>query len=90
MIGCAGLNRDTDRPERAENALTAVRRDWRGRGIASHLKRRTLQWAAANGLRELYTWTQAGNSRMRALNEHLGYVTTQSSITVSRALPLVP
>ena len=46
VIGCAGLTRDTDRPERAENALTAVRRDWRGRGIASHLKRRTLQWAA--------------------------------------------
>ena len=26
VIGCAGLNRDTDLPERAENALTAVRR----------------------------------------------------------------
>ena len=50
VIGCAGLNRDTDRPERAENALTAVRRTWRGRGIASHLKRRTLHWAALNGL----------------------------------------
>lgn len=50
VIGCAGLNLDTDRPERGENALTAVLRDWRGRGIASHLKRRTLQWAAANGV----------------------------------------
>jgi mycothiol synthase len=89
VIGCAGLNRDTDRPERAENALTAVRRDRRGRGIASHLKRRTLQWAAANGLRELYTWTQAGNSPMLRLNERLGYVTGQTSITVSRPLPLV-
>jgi mycothiol synthase len=89
VIGCAGLNRDTDRPERGENALTAVRRDWRGHGIASHLKRRTLHWGAANGLRELYTWTQAGNSPMLSLNEHLGYVTGQTSITVSRALPLV-
>jgi mycothiol synthase len=88
VIGCAGLERDPDRPERGENALTAVRRDWRGRGIASHLKRRTLQWAADNGMAELYTWTQAGNSSMRRLNEHLGYVTTQTSITVSRALPL--
>lgn len=88
VIGCAGLNRDADRPERAENALTAVGRPWRGRGVASHLKRRTLHWAALNGLEEVYTWTQAGNASMLRLNEHLGYVTTQNSITVSRALPL--
>ena len=88
VIGCAGLNRDTDRPERAENALTGVRRAWRGRGIASHLKRRTLHWAALNGLEEIYTWTQAGNSSMLRLNEHLGYVTTRNGVTVSRALPL--
>jgi mycothiol synthase len=88
VIGCAGLDRDTDRPERGENALTAVRRDWRGLGIASHLKRRTLRWAAANGLAELYTWTQAGNASMLRLNEYLGYVVGQTSITVSRPLPL--
>ncbi len=88
VIGCAGLDRDTDRPDRGENALTAVRRDWRGRGVASHLKRRTLRWAAENGLTELYTWTQAGNTSMLRLNEHLGYVTGKTSITVSRPLPL--
>jgi len=88
VIGCAGLDRDTDRPERGENALTAVRRDWRGRGIASHLKRRTLRWAAEHGVTELYTWTQAGNTSMLRLNEHLGYVTGLTSITVSRHLPL--
>ena len=88
VIGCAGLHRDTDRPERAENALTAVRRPWRGRGIAAHLKRRTLHWAATAGLEEVYTWTQAGNTPMLRLNEHLGYVTTREGVTVSRPLPL--
>jgi mycothiol synthase len=88
VIGCAGLHRDTDRPERGENALTAVRRDWRGRGIASHLKRLTLQWAADHSLSELYTWTQARNESMLRLNEHLGYVTGRTSITMSRWLPL--
>jgi GNAT superfamily N-acetyltransferase len=88
VIGCAGLNPDTDRPERAENALTAVRRAWRGHGIALHLKRRTLHWAALNGMEEIYTWTQAGNTPMRRLNERLGYITTRSSATVSRTLPL--
>lgn len=88
VIGCAGLNRDTDLPRRAENALTAVSRSRRGQGIAAHLKRRTLHWAALNGLAEVYTWTQVGNVSMRRLNEKLGYVTTRTSITVSRSLPL--
>jgi len=88
VIGCAGLFRDTDRADRAENALTAVRRDWRGRGIASHLKRRTLLWAADQGLTEIYTWTQARNASMLRLNEHLGYITGKTSITLTRPLPL--
>jgi GNAT superfamily N-acetyltransferase len=90
VVGCAGLNRDADRPERAENSLTAVSRAWRGRGLASHLKRRTLHWAAHNGLEEIYTWTQAGNTSMLRLNEYLGYVTSRTSITLSRAVPLTP
>ena len=88
VIGCAGLLLDTDEPGRAENALTAVRRDWRGRGIAIHLKLRALEWAAAHDVDEVYTWTQDGNVAMRTLNERLGYTTSRTSITVSRALPL--
>ena len=88
VIGCAGLHLDTDRPERAENSLTAVRRTWRGRGLAAHLKRRTLHWAATHGIQEVYTWTQAGNTSMLRLNRHLGYVDGSVSITVSRPLPL--
>jgi mycothiol synthase len=88
VIGCAGLHLDDDRPERAENALTAVRRDWRGRGVAAHLKRLTLRWAADHGVTEVYTWTQARNESMLRLNEHLGYVLGQTSITLTRPLPL--
>jgi mycothiol synthase len=90
VIGCAGLHRDTDQPHRAENALTAVRRAWRGRGVAAHLKRRTLHWAASQGLEEIYTWTQARNASMLRLNEHLGYATTRNSITVSGRYPSRP
>lgn len=88
VIGCAGLHLDPDRPERAENALTAVRREWRGRGVASYLKRLTLRWAAEHGVSEVYTWTQARNESMIRLNEHLGYAAGQTSITLSRPLPL--
>lgn len=87
IIGTAGLQRDADQPERAENALTAVLRSWRGRGIASALKRTTLAFAAANGIREVYTWTQLGNAHMRGLNDRLGYVERDVSISVRDALP---
>jgi mycothiol synthase len=88
VVGCAGLVRDDDRPDRAENALTAVRRDWRGRGIARALKEQTIAWAAERGLREIYTWTQTGNENMRAVNERLGYVTRDTTISVRGRLPL--
>lgn len=88
VVGTAGLMRDDDRSDRAENALTAVRRDRRGRGIASALKRHALAFAAANGVREVYTWTQRGNADMRRLNEHLGYATRTESISVRATLPL--
>jgi len=88
VVGCAGLELDADRPDRAENALTAVSRGWRGTGLAANLKRRTLHWAATHGVREVYTWTQAGNTAMIRLNERLGYVPGQTSVTVSRDLPM--
>jgi GNAT superfamily N-acetyltransferase len=88
VIGCAGLHRDADRPERAENSLTAVSRAWRGQGLAIHLKLRTLAWASAQAVSEIYTWTQARNAPMIALNRHLGYVDRSVSITVARHLPL--
>ena len=86
VVGCAGLDRDVDSPTRAENGLTAVRRDWRGRGLAVHLKLRTLAWAAEHGIDEVYTWTQDGNAAMRALNTRLGYATTRTGIQLSRRL----
>lgn len=88
IVGCAGLMRDDDRPDRAENSLTAVRRDWRGRGLARALKETAIAWGSAHGLREIYTWTQTGNEGMRTVNEKLGYVTRDVSISVRAPLPL--
>jgi mycothiol synthase len=82
VVGCAGLMLDPDRPDRAEHSLTAVRRDRRGRGVAKALKQATIAWAAENGVRELYTWTQRGNEPMQRLNERLGYVVRSRCWTV--------
>jgi mycothiol synthase len=88
LVGMAGLIHDDDRPDRAENSLSAVRRDWRRRGTASLLKRTVLAWAARNGVREVYTWTQNGNAAMRLVNERLGYETRSVAIRVRGPLLL--
>ncbi len=88
LVGMAGLLDDDDHPERAENLLTAVRRDLRGRGIARALKRHTLRCAADRGLTEVYTWTQTGNEAMQRLNRSLGYVDRDVVVSVRAPLPL--
>jgi mycothiol synthase len=87
IVGYSGLIRH-DNPGTAEDGLTVVRRDWRGRGLASALKRRELAWAAANGFRQIVTWTQRGNEGMRRLNEQLGYEYRSESVTMVAPLPL--
>jgi len=52
------------------------------------VKQAVIAWASANGLTELYTWTQEGNDNMRAVNERLGYVTRDVSVTLRAPLPL--
>jgi GNAT superfamily N-acetyltransferase len=71
-----------------EDGLTVVRRDRRGRGVAHALKRMELVWAAANGNREVVTRTQQGNEAMRRVNERLGYVYRDESVTMLAPLPL--
>ena len=88
VVGVAGI---ADRPARngsAENNLTAVRADLRGRGIATALKLTVVAWAAEHGYRELTTWTQEGNDRMQAVNDRAGYRPGHVSITVRG--PLLP
>ena len=43
-------------------------------------------WAAEHGYRELITYTQEGNKRMRAINEKLGYRERPAWILVRRAV----
>ena len=53
--------------------LTAVRRSWRGRGVARALKHTQLAWAKERGYRRLRTANEERNEPIRRLSAELGY-----------------
>ena len=57
----------------AFNSLTAVRRSWRHRGVASAIKAAQIGAAKEAGLAGLTTFSERRNVPMRTLNEKLGY-----------------
>ncbi len=71
VVGFAKLSLTA--PTAAGHAMTAVRRAWRGRGIARALKAAEINWAIANGYTELHTSNEERNAPIRRLNARLGY-----------------
>ncbi|HEV2902128.1 MAG TPA: GNAT family N-acetyltransferase [Gaiellaceae bacterium] len=84
VVGAAALLSRID--GLAEHGLTAVLRSHRGRGIGTALKQAQIHWGAANGYRELTTWTQDRNEAMQAVNVKLGYQPRPAVISVWRRL----
>jgi GNAT superfamily N-acetyltransferase len=72
-VGYAKFSLSSTDSRRAYHDLTAVKRDWRGRGIARALKSAQIGWAKANGFDLLRTTNDERNTPMRRLNEQLGY-----------------
>jgi GNAT superfamily N-acetyltransferase len=72
-VGYAKFSLSSAAPTRAYHDLTAVKRAWRGRGIARSLKAAQIGWAKANGFEQLRTTNDERNTPMRRLNEQLGY-----------------
>ena len=68
--------------------MTAVRPAWRGRGIATAIKRATIAWAIDNGLAALETGNDEHNAPMRAVNARLGYRPIPDSVGLQG--PLAP
>ena len=71
VVGFAKLSLTA--PRAAGHAMTAVKRAWRGRGIASALKATEINWALANGYTELHTSNEERNAPINRLNARLGY-----------------
>ena len=70
VVGYAALQVFGDE---AHHGLTATRRDWRRRGVASALKRAEIAAAKRAGFKRLLTESEERNEPMRRLNEKLGY-----------------
>jgi ribosomal protein S18 acetylase RimI-like enzyme len=59
--------------DEGHHGFTAVKRDWRRRGIATALKRAQIEAATSIGLTRLVTGSEERNVPMRTLNHRLGY-----------------
>ncbi len=72
--------------QNAYHDLTAVKRAWRGRGIAGALKRAQITWAKENGYERLVTMNEERNEPIRRLNERYGYRVEPGRVTLRTAI----
>jgi GNAT superfamily N-acetyltransferase len=86
VVGYAGLD---EYGVDAFHGLTAVKRAWRGRGVATALKRSQIAAAKERGVKRLVTESEERNRPMRRLNEKLGYKPEPSLSTVVLRGPLL-
>jgi mycothiol synthase len=86
VVGYTGLRRRGSVSPTAENLLTAVRRPWRRRGIATALKREQIARAREAGIEHIYTTNDESNVGMRGVNARLGYRPAPTRILVSGPL----
>jgi mycothiol synthase len=73
VVGYAKFSLTAARPKVASHDLTAVKREWRGRGVARALKATQIGWAKQRGYEELHTRNEERNAPIRHLNEQFGY-----------------
>ena len=65
-----------------QHDMTAVRRAWRGRGIATALKHATIRWAIDHDLAAVETGNDEANLAMQAVNRRLGYARQPDELTL--------
>lgn len=73
VVGYAKLSVTQGTTDVAWHDLTGVKRAWRGRGIASALKRAQIAWAKEHGYARLVTANEERNAPIRHLNRRYGY-----------------
>ncbi|HEX5824643.1 MAG TPA: GNAT family N-acetyltransferase [Candidatus Limnocylindrales bacterium] len=82
VAGYASLLFKAGSTTEAVHDMTAVRAAWRGRGLATAMKRATIAWAIDHGLAALETGNDEENLAMRAVNARLGYRPAPDDVTL--------
>lgn len=86
LVGFSGIYR-TDVPSQLWQWLTAVRRDFRGKGVAKALKAKGALWAIDHGYKTIRTDNDTRNGPMLAINKWLGYRPLVGTITLIKPIP---
>lgn len=67
-----------------QQGLTGVTREYRGRGIATALKVKTVAYARARGYRQIRTENEIHNARMIGINDRFGFTRQPAWITFAK------
>jgi len=86
VAGYAKLSLSSSSTTVATHDMTGVRRAFRGRGIASALKRAEIAWAKHSGYETLETNNEVRNEPIRRLNERHGYTVRPGLVVMHDSL----
>jgi mycothiol synthase len=73
-------------PDTLRIGYTGVLKEYRGRGIATELKRRAIEYARTRGLRTVRTGNDSLNAPIWAINQRLGFVRAKTWINAEKLL----
>lgn len=86
FVGESALFRSEGQPESLYQGLTAVRRAYRGRGVAMALKLATIGFAQGHRYTTIKTWNATVNERMLQINDRLGFVRQPAWVEMEREI----
>ncbi|MCI4372175.1 MAG: GNAT family N-acetyltransferase [Thermoplasmata archaeon] len=86
FVGMTSLERVPGVPDTIGIGFTCTLPEFRGRGIASELKRRGVEFARKEGYRSLVTGNDSLNPRIWAINQRLGFQQERTWIQAQKTL----
>jgi mycothiol synthase len=84
--GLSFLHGDAGTPGLLQQKITAVRPEYRGRGLAVALKVKTVEFALRHGYTAIQTAVESNNPSMLAINDRFGFVGGAGLIICERAV----
>jgi mycothiol synthase len=85
-VGWSTLPRVLASPDTLDIGFTGTLRKYRGRGIASELKRHAVEYARSHGYSYIITGNDSLNTNIWAINEKLGFRREQTLIQAEKTL----